>query len=487
MHARVGLGATTAVIVTVLFLALPGALASGVPSRTAISGDSTAVKWAYGAFKTVSLSGKGVDPTSPYQYTISAYYGWQVILSQTNVSSTVSEVEINRTVGLTFYASYCRPDCSAPYAVENVTVLYFETGAGFANLTSASDVYVGGSPVAATGILNESAESHSTYTDLTSADVHGLLPSKMYSWDFAAQSNGSVAIGFSPALGLYPNSLSNGTTWNSTAAYSATGGWADNWTYAASPLTGVPVSHGLSSSGAVERNGTLELFGSDLGDVTLSTGAVVQALSIAVVGPFLVREGFLVLPTDSDALPSTSISSPTGSSAGVENYGNLSLAGNAIDVRNVGVGHAGFLASSAQFDSVSSAPAAAAGTTSALQPSVNGPADGPGTVSVQAEPETVPQAQSGAACLTSGTCPLGSAASASGLRGLGIALVAVVVVSVLALALFVERRRREPASPRPNAQLYPVAPAPAKSAPVPGGRPPAPPPAEPADPLGNLW
>lgn len=484
MQARTGLGVGVGVVLTVLVLAIPSASAAGVPAVSSAASSSTTL-WAYGALKTVSLSGKGVDSTSPYAYTINAYYGWQVILSQTNVTANVTEIEINRTVGLVFYASYCRPDCSSPFANENVTILYHESGAGFVNLTNTAQVDENGRSVAAVGVINESGEDHSSYTRATTATLTSSAGPKTYNWDAATQTNGTAVLTFTPALGLFPTALTNGTSWNASAAFAAAGGWGVTASYVANPIVGPPVSLSGRSSGAISRNGTLALFGSDLGNVTLADGSVVQALAISVLGPFALREGIFILPTDAEALPSASSGTGPTPVTIPQSYGNLSLVANAADIRPTGAGHFGLSASYAQIAGASSAPAASS-VALANEPLASAPAaDGPGTVGVQAQPESVAQAQQGANCLAQGTCPLGSPGS-TGARGALLIGLAVVVVGVLVAALVVDRRRREPAPPRPNARLYPapgsaggLAATPAERRPAPG--------AEVDDPLDNLW
>lgn len=486
-RAGTGLGVAVTAVMTVLVLAFPAAAAAPVPAvSTATTGTSSTV-WAYGALKTVSLSGKGVDATSPYAYTINAYYGWQVILTQTNISANVTELELNRTVGLTFYASYCRPNCASPYANENVTILYHESGAAFANVTDAATVTENGHAVPAFGLLNEAAQGRSSYVKNTTAVLKGLSGPKTYDWDEITSTNGTAQIAFTPPLGLFPQTPTNGSSWNSSAAFAATGGWGATGAYVANPIIGSPVDLEGSASGSVARNGTLALFGTDLGNVTLSDGSVVQALAISVLGPFTLREGVLLLPADADALPSGPGGGYGAPVSAPESYGNLTVTANAADFRAGGAGHFGLSASFAQFVGASTAPAASSTLSPAEVPATTAPAaDGPGTVSVQAEPESVSQAQQGANCLSEGTCPLGSVAPSGLLHGAGLVLVAVLVVSLVVVAVVVDRRRQEPAPPRPSASPYRAA-APGGARPGPGA-PRAPPSDSDADdPLGHLW
>lgn len=485
MQARTGFGVTVGAVLTVLVLTVPAASAAPGAAASVANGPATTL-WAYGALKTVSLSGKGSDGSGPYAYTINAYYGWQVILSQTNLTANVTEIEINRTVGLVFYASYCRPNCATPFADENVTITYHESGAGFANLTDAATVDEGATSVPAVGVINESAEDHSNYTRTTTAAIKGTSGTKTYDWVAATSTNGSAQLTFAPALGLFPSVLSNGSTWNASSAYTATGGWGLSASYVANPIFGSPVSLSGSASGSVNRSGTLGVYGADLGNVTLSNGATVQALAISVVGPFAIREGLLILPADAEALPTPTMGPGPSGITVPESYGNLSLVANAADIRPTGAGHFGLTASFAQFYGDSSAPEAPGMMTAANAPLNVAPAsDSPGTVSVQAQPESVSQAQQGAHCLSAATCPLGST-TPNALRGAAVVVLALVIVAVLVAAVVVGRRRTEPAPPRAHPQFYaPVGAAPrAGNSPAPRPSPVGP---EPDDPLDNLW
>src|SRR5579862_1585345 len=153
---RVGRTGGTLAAAGLVVLALLVVPAMAVPAAgSAVPLASTnSQQWAYGAEKWVNVTIDFPNAT----YTQHAFFGWQVVFTATNTSNTTQAWEVQRTVGADFFAQYCHPNCSAPTAYGNLSVIGLERDAGFANLTDTATVYVNGSAVAAVGLVNASFE-----------------------------------------------------------------------------------------------------------------------------------------------------------------------------------------------------------------------------------------------------------------------------------------------------------------------------------------
>jgi hypothetical protein len=463
--------------------------ASAQPAVLPVGSPGSNLSWAYGAYRTVNASGNGHDAQGPYGYSVRAYYGIQVILNQTNVSSTVSEVEIQRTVGATAYWTYCRPTCGAALVSANLTVKAVEFGAGFTNLTSTATVYESGVAVPAVGLLDSHAQVRESVVVSAQATLHSLMGSRTSTLNANQTATAAMSIAFVPALGLYPADLTTAGPWNSSSGYTSAGSWNRSAQGAYTNLSGTTATWTNSSSGSVTGAGNVSLTGADAGPIGLDNGTLADALTIAVSGPFSVREGMLFVPLDADLLGRGPQGAPTenGPAEATESAGTTY-----IDVGGPALPHVGLVTSASTFTSGSTGGSIVNSATPALQPALLPTtvpaAESSGAVTLQAQPEPVASAQQSSACLRSGTCPI-PAGSSPVLRGLGLLALGVVVVSVLAVALVAARRRTPPAPPRPQAQLYP-APGPAPAAPSgpavpPGARGETAAPED--DPLSHLW
>lgn len=490
-------GATaTAAIAAMVLLGLPAVVsvtAGGAAAGPVLlpSGNGTTA-WAYGAYRTINASGSGHDQQGPYGYSVRAYYGIQVILNQTNVSATQSQVEIQRTLGATAYWTYCRPSCATPILTANITVKALEVGAGFSNLTATGTVYENGSAVSGVALLDSFAESRASLAVSATASLHTLAGSRTSTLNAVENASASARITFDPALGLYPSSPTPGAVWNSSSAYSSQGIWNRSAHGAFANFTGASTAWNSTTSGNVTGNGTLALTGSDSGLLTLADGSTVQTLEFTVTGPFTVREGMIFVPADADLLgPSSPAASEDGPAQADESAGTTS-----IGVGNAHLPHLGLLTSASTFASASQGGSFASPSTPASgpSPSLRGPVrpavlplnETSGPVTLQAQPETVTTAQQSTACLLSGNCPI--PAGPATIRAAGLLVAGLVVVAVVAATLLVARRRQVPPPPRPQAELYPpvgAGRAPAPTVP-PGARGVPTPPPE-GDPLGHLW
>jgi len=457
---------------------LAGPIAAASPATAyADTGAPPGPVWAYGAQANVSAT--WTNASGGYTAALTAFFGWDVVITQTNTSGSVTELHANRTMALDLYVTYCKPNCANAAVTANASFRAWETEDGFANLTSNGTVYANGGPEPALAILNASDRVRANMTESLDGAVHVLLATKPVRYYFTVQAESQAAVAFSPALGLVPLSVGAGSTWNSTSDFAASGSWAADFMFSKAPLAG-PVSDGARSvAGNVSGSGTVGVHGIDLGPFDLETGEVTDAIALLVVGPFHVREGFLFVPSDADVFGS-------GEQAWTSySNGSASAATATIDVGSH-LPHLGLIASATGYGPRSN-------DVSALGPySTDGmaPQDSNGAGVLQAQPEPVTAAQGNSACLAAGTCPNQQGTGKLPMRvpvgAVGLLLAVVVVAALIAGGLVAARRRPVPPPPSPNASLYP--PADAGPAPPVAAAPRRNPPGESADdPLGHLW
>ncbi|HEY6237946.1 MAG TPA: hypothetical protein VIZ68_02015, partial [Thermoplasmata archaeon] len=287
----------SAIASAVLLLAGPLGLV-GPASAHALAGPSPFQQWAYGAQANGSASWTNVS--GGYTATLTAFFGWDVVITQTNTSETVSQLQASRTMALDLFVTYCKPTCAGAAVKANASFQAWETESGFANVTTAATVYSGGEARPAIGLLNASDRVAANLTESLDGAVHVLLSTRLVSYYLTVQAEAHAAAEFSPALGLVPIGVTPGSTWNATSAFSASGGWAAQFRYATVPLAKPPSDGSRSLSGDLAGSGTVGLSGMDLGSLTLANGDSTDAISLLVAGPFHVREGFLLLPSTSD-------------------------------------------------------------------------------------------------------------------------------------------------------------------------------------------
>lgn len=432
-----GIGRTTMVLGTaaaalLALLVLPGIVSPASAAPVALAG-SNSQQWAYGAQKWVNVSENFGNAT----YEAKAFFGWQVVFTATNTSSTTVALEAQRTIVGSYFADLCAPNCASPTTGHgNLSVVAWEKDAGFANLTSAASVYENGTAVPAVGLLNASAQVAGNVTEQLSASLSsGLLNGSTASALYVSGA-GHDTITFAPALGLVPQNVSGGATWNASSDFAASGGWSIDANWSHTSFSGATTSGSFTPSGNLQGNGTIDLRGGDLGLVTLRNGATVPVIALAWSGPFDDVDGVILVPHDFDLFGD-------GSHA----WASASLVGQAAATANVNIvldatHHLRVVAAATSFSeddtslsteaAPSHGPQAAATTTT-------------GATVLQAQPEPVAQAQGTSGCYV-GQCAA-SASGAHGLGGLGLALlvglvVAVVVGSVGVVEYRVWARRR---------------------------------------------
>lgn len=462
---------------------LPLGTAVASPAATTTSPAIVVGQWAYGAFQQVNLSGQ----TSNGTYTIHAAFGWHVVLTATNTSATTYQVELVRTAAATINATFCSPNCNSALVTATLGDHVWETITAFSNFTTAAAVNTSSGTVAAMGITNSSAALAGNVTERMDVQTSSLLHSRSSSSYFTAAATAADQVAFTPALGLIPQNLTNGTTWSSAAQFTAAGSWNVSAFWSHTLANGTSEHASASSGGAVNGSGEVGLQGSYGAHVRLADQLDLPAIVLHLHGPFDLIEGTMLVPAGADILGGS-----TGDWSSSRN-GPQSASTAGVEFAAQGAGQYRVLASSTNYnagtasDLVASTQVQVAGL-SPLAPPLPGPSTG---AIIQAQPESVSSAQSGADCLLSPTgCAAGGTTPVrfAGAGGL-IALAAVIGLAALLIGL-VAGRRRVPPAPRPNASLYPPGAALAPFPPVraaPGTTPPASPEAPTDDPLEHLW
>lgn len=469
----VGTGVVVAVTLMMVFVPGLGAAVPSTPGTSVVPGFSS---WAYGAVKTGTLDGVA----GMFVYHARATAGFAVILNETNPSPGVYVVTVNRTMGVLVSVQYCRPNCAHPYAIGTVTHHGWESIGAILTFTTHGNVTVNGTATGALALVSSDISLSAGLRDASSYTVNGiLLKSKNLSADLSA--NASTT--FTPALGLVPLELSPGETWNSTSQFNLVGAYhyKFNLTTGGSLLPTTTISH--VGGGSLDANGSVALSGTYGGSEVNLGGTSYAALNLSVAGPFVLREGFLLVPKVSDLFGGAS--QPWSSDQ--SGFSNASQGNVDVSSQLVGDAHLGFYASGMWWRShtVNPGPLATTGGMTPASTSV-APAVTPNGNStyVQGQPESVAQATTDQNCLQTGVgCPL-AALGTRGILGAWLVAAGVAIAAVVVIALVAERRRLPP-PPYPNAGLYPPGVA-ARPSTEPR-RPEPPSPTGEDDPLGHLW
>lgn len=456
-----------------------GGLAAAAPAAASSPPTALASQWAYGAQHWVNVS--GVAGNGSATFSIHAFFGWQVLLSQTNTSASVRLLEAQRTTAASFQAQYCRPGCAAPVASATVTEKAWEVATSFANVTTAGNVTVHGAQVPALALMNASSSLRANLTESFAVSATGMMGGlHNASGNLSVAVSSQAHVDFTPALGLLPLNLSGISQWNSTSEFEGGASYLVAYAFDRTPMTGVPIHGGATVPGSVNGSGSLSLNGHTLGPVRLSDGWQTTGVALEVVGPFSLREGFMLVPTGADLFSG----SPHPWSG--EANGDQTATTSAVDF-DPRAPHVGFLASASSYAPFSTS----AGVTQAVQVASASPvpsAESTGPQIVQAQPESYATAQQGAQCLL-GSCPGGGGGGP--LRGgpLGLLLVGLAVLGlVVAVVALVAARRGGPRAPMgPSYSAYRPAAGPESIPPTPAPAPGSPVPPDGPDPLDHLW
>ena len=458
-------------------------LAPASASATPVPGASGAGSmWSYGAIKSINVA--STPAANGWVYEGSATLGYTVTIWENSTSSTTFELTVVRTMGLAFTVRFCDSTCGAPVQWANETFRAFERTWTFANFTESGTVTQDDTSVAAIALQNSTSFLYANVTEAT--DVFLPLAGQLgpHIGYLGAYLRAFSSVRFLPALGLIPDQLVPGTTWDSSSEFVATGSASWGYYYALHRPIGSfiigPVSGGLSLS----ANGNVSVLGNDTGSVFSYGGSNYPVINLTIVGPFHVREGIILIPAAADIFGSSS--QPwDGNATGSANVGSQP---STLDLKLSSGGEPRIIASSWKY----STAAANAAATSAI--ATGGSGVSPAATSanpvasgfVQGQPETTDQSRSTQQCLTSGASCLASGSTTHGLLGVLVVGGVVATLAVLIAVGVVTRRRRTPPPVYPNAVLYPPG-ANYPSAPAGGpATPPTPPPPE-DDPLDHLW
>lgn len=446
---------SVALAVTSAFLTvcvLGSGVAGAAPASPAAASVAT---WAYGGEN--STHGSGTIGLA--NITWSASIGTAVIFNATPNGPNVTEVQTERTVGvsLSISATGKRGTVQFEYRAS-------EAVDAFANVTNASSVDEQGVWVPALGI--ENAAVHGTAALAESLVAHGV-GGKSASAYLNASGKASSQVTFKPALGVVPLKLAGDTEWNSTALATPSATWNFSYAYAFHGWNNTTKTGGSARTGTWSTSGTVNLTGTavTLGLPAFKDHAERIGVILTVQGPAELYDGFVVIPRGFDVFSGATHDYDS------ESMSNVSISGEALYL-DVGRARAG------AFTASKLVVGRAAGKVPLLvSPATPEPAASAIQGNVVAQPESVSAAEGQAHCLEV-VCP--GAGPSVPLRLIVASGVGLVVAAVLAAAVVV--RRRPPATVYPNSALYPPGAA-AASSPRPA---PAPKPAE-DDPLGHLW
>jgi len=473
--------ATTGTLVMVGLLVF--ALAPASAAATALPATSPASSsWSYGVLETVK-----VGPTTAangWVYEGNATLGYTVTVWENSTSTTTFELTVYRTMGLAFNLRFCDVACVAPTQWANETYRAYEMTATFANFTEQGTVLLGGSDVPAIALENSTSFLHANVTESTDVFLPSIGERGPHLGYLGANLLAKAAVTFTPALGLIPDQLVPGSTWNSSSEFGATGSASWSYYYALHRPVGPFIIGPVSGSLSLSANGNVSVQGAyPTGSGFRYAGSTYPAVVLTVTGPFDVREGIVFIPTAADIFGSAA--QPWDNNA----TGSATVQMSTLDLKLSNGAEPQIIASSWKFSSA----AANAATTSALATGTSGVSAAATTANpvaagtVQGEPESSGSSHGTQECLTSGSsCPGLSGPAPRTLLGLIVVGGAVATVAVLIALGVVARRRRSPPPVYPNAVLYP----PGASYPSAPARSPAtptsPPPPE-EDPLDHLW
>jgi hypothetical protein len=422
--------------------------ASAAPTTTVSAPSSAGApgQWAYGGQEWVNAStqlNNGV-------YTSSAFFGWQVIFTATNTTNTTIELTAQRTLVANYTARYCAPTCDQPKIQGTLNISGIEIDLAYANLTTTATVTERALSSSAVGILNASSSSQANLTErlVVLGSLSGV--SRTGSAVLFASGHSHTFVNFGSAgLGLVPWNVTPGTSWTSTSAFTAGGSWSLSYLYNRSLASGPSINGTGNPSGAVNRTGSVTLMGTDIGNVTLKNGLTVPRIQLTVLGPFDLADGVFFLPHQFD---------PFGGGAHAWASGSLGTATAATSEVDFAItsAHRGVRIAAAVTAYGSMDSSLAGGSESITDISSSTSSAGTAATPIQAQPESVAQAQQDSQCYVSGC--YGSSPSSVSHSGLGsfvpvlvIGLVAVVIVGTVGVIEWrVLARRRAARGRSPN-------------------------------------
>jgi hypothetical protein len=422
-------------VVAVLAMVLPAFAAAaqgsavappGTTSATLTASGSATQQWAYGGSKWVNVSVQ----LGNVSYDSHAFFGWQVVFTATNTSNTTVELEAQRTMAASLFANYCSPSCTSPTTTGNLSIRGQETDTGFANVSTNAQVYENGTATSAVGLDNASSSGSATLNESYSLTIG----SHSANGHLTVSGSSHGAVSFAPSLGIVPWNAAPNVTWNSSAAYVASGAWALSYQYGGTSLLGTTVSGSGNPSGNVTGTGTVDLVGADLGTVTLANGRTVPVIAIGITGPFDDVDGFLLVPHGFE------IFAAGHHDWDAHSFGAEAVATSRLDIVLDATGHRFQVVASATSYAGSDTSVGQDSSVASIAPSATAAPNA--TAVIQGQPETVAQAQQASVCLTT-ACSATTSSAGSILPFLLVGLVAVVLVGTVGVVEYRAWSRRK--------------------------------------------
>jgi hypothetical protein len=461
--------------------------ASGpVEAAPAVPAVSPAGTWSYGVVKTLSVA-----PTlasGDWYYEGNATFGYTVTVYENSTSASGIELTIFRTMGVSYNVEFCQSSCSHPTQWSNQSYRLWESTTSFTNLTTAGSVDENGTAVPAVAVVNSTAFLRANLTESSNTFLPTAGQKGPHLRYLGASLSGHSTVEFTPALGLFPDSLESGSTWNSSSDFSESGGAAYSYFYSVHAPAGGYVRGPVSGTVEISSNGSVSLQGEFAPGSTVSLGGEsYPAIVLTLTGPFAVREGVIFVPDPVDLFGTSDqpwATNQTGTSTaqmatldiqpGERGGGLFHLVASSWHVGTQAANAAQPSVMGSSSDGI--APAVASGSSVA-------------TETLQGVPETSSQSGQDQQCLIAGSgCPSLSSSGTTPHPWLSVLVIVgvVVVVGVLVALVAVSSRRRLPPPAYPNASLYPPGVA-ASTGPARAPATPTPPPPAEEDPLDHLW
>jgi hypothetical protein len=298
------------------------AITAAAALLTAVGGASAApaagTQWAYGftyawgcnSYQSCTGSASGsIDNGTVTISQLSAHLsvGAAVIFSQSPTGASTSTVEVQKV--LAAHASMALSAAEGgESASENATAIGLYRGWSNATVTNASTVLVYNSatgtysPAAALG-LQGGTSSESANGTLTASVSGAGLPSNAGEIYYSAAEAVSITASFSPALGLVPNNLYQGESWESNATYTASSsGYISYHTYVpcayeeeggSGTCTDNSQGANLTGSTLVPASGNVWVYGYDLGPYSIG-GLTFQVITLNWTGSIAATDGVFI-------------------------------------------------------------------------------------------------------------------------------------------------------------------------------------------------
>jgi hypothetical protein len=452
-------GAITATgLVVLLSLSIP-IFASPLVSGATPNPSAAPEQWAYQGSHWANAS----SSTLFGQYQVSAFFGWTLVYTLTNTSNSTFTLEAQRTMALHYDAQLCAPTCAKATNTANLTLAGEERETGFANFTTNATVEENGSLAPALGLVNTQSAAQSSLNESVTGTRTMAGVTRSGSASFSVSGTAHSQASFAPALGLIPWQIAPGLGWNSSATFSASGGFSLQYAWDLVGPNGSLNGSG-SPSGQLNHSGTVRLMGMDFGNLTLANGQTTNVIGLAwVAGPFDGVDGIILVPHGFGIFASGP--HPWGANA----PGVQTVVTSRIDIVRDVLHHRIQIAAAASTYAGSDSLSGSASGSSTLSPAAAGPSS-PSTV--QAQPVSVPVAQSTSACLL-GQCGGSASSSLRPLSGaLVVGLVAVAVIGTFGVIEYRVWARRRSSTPLVGGYASQVPPPVAPGAPMPPSDPP---------------